>query len=85
MAERNPEQPIEPVQFGTDLLPLEHGELLPKCDRFQSEFVARHEKGADVCNQRESEHNHQSILVERSLRTEPSCRQTLDFSLQAAF
>jgi hypothetical protein len=50
MAERNPEQPIEPAQFGTDLLPLEHGELLPKCDRFQSEFVARHEKGAYVCN-----------------------------------
>jgi hypothetical protein len=51
MAERDLEQPIEPAQFGTHLLALEHGELLPECDRFQSEFVARHEKGADVCNQ----------------------------------
>lgn len=62
MAERNPEQPIEAPQLGTALLPLEHGELLPKCERFQSEVVARHEEGADVGDHRESEHNHQSDL-----------------------
>jgi hypothetical protein len=35
---------------------------LPKCDRFQSEFVARHEERADVSDHRESERNHQSDL-----------------------
>src|ERR1700730_16802298 len=62
MAERNPEQPIKAAQFGTGLLPLEHGELLPKCERFQSELVARHEEAADVGDHRERERNHQSDL-----------------------
>jgi len=38
-AEGNPEQPIEAIQFGPGLLPLEDGELLAKSDGFQGEFV----------------------------------------------
>ncbi|MCU1262486.1 MAG: hypothetical protein JWO80_5371 [Bryobacterales bacterium] len=60
--ERNPEQPSNAVQFGTGLPSLEHGELLPERDCFQSELVARHEEGADVSGHRESERNHQSDL-----------------------
>ena len=62
-AQRNPEQSIEAAQFGTALFPLEHSKLLPKCNRFQREFVAGHQKGTDVCEYRPSEHNHQSMLI----------------------
>jgi len=50
--ERNPEQPIEAVQLGTGLLPLEHGELLTKSSGLQSEFVARHEEGSGATTMR---------------------------------
>ena len=47
-AEGNPEQPIEAIQFGPGLLPLEDGELLAKSDGFQGEFVMWQKKGAQV-------------------------------------
>jgi hypothetical protein len=40
----------------------EHRKLLPECDRFRSEFEARHEEGADVSDHRESKRNQQSDL-----------------------
>lgn len=43
-AEDNPEQPIEAMQFGPGLLPLEDGELLAKSDGFQGEFVTWQKK-----------------------------------------
>jgi hypothetical protein len=43
------------------LFPLEHSKLLPKCNRFQREFVPGHEKRADVREHHENEH--QSMLV----------------------
>jgi hypothetical protein len=62
LAERNPKQPIEAVQFGTGLFPLPNSELLAKSSGLQSKFVARHEKGPDVDDHRERECNHQSDL-----------------------
>ena len=50
-AEGNPEQPIEAIQFGPGLLPLEDGELLAKSDGFQGEFVMWQKKGAQVSAQ----------------------------------
>jgi hypothetical protein len=44
-------------------VPLEHSKLLPKCYRFQREFVPGHQKGADVREHHENEHDHQSMLV----------------------
>ena len=73
VAERSPEQSIERAQFGTGLLSLEHGELLPKGDRFQSEIVTRHEKGAEAGDQRQKERNHQSMLVEGRLQAQSFC------------
>ena len=63
--EHNPEQPIEAIQFGTGLLPLENGELLTKRDGFQREFVAREDENAQVSNHRTGKGNHHPILVER--------------------
>jgi hypothetical protein len=60
LAERNPKQPIEAVQFGTGLFPLQNSELLAKSSGLQSEFVARHEQGPDVSDHRASERNHPS-------------------------
>ena len=59
-AERNPEQPIEVMQLGTGLLPLEDGELLTKSNGFQSEGVARQEERAQVGDHCESKREHQS-------------------------
>jgi len=42
--EHDPEEPIEAIQFGPGLLPLEDGELLAKSDGFQREFVTWQEK-----------------------------------------
>ena len=55
LAERNPKQPIEVVQFGTGLFPLQHSELLAERSGLQSKFVARHEQGPDVSDHRASE------------------------------
>ena len=60
LAERNPKQPIEAVQFGTGLFPLPNRELLAKSSGLQSEFVTRHEQGPDVSDHRASERNHPS-------------------------
>jgi hypothetical protein len=62
LAECNPKQPIEVVQFGTRLFPLQNSELLTKSSGLQSKFVARHEQGPDVGDHRASERNHQSDL-----------------------
>src|SRR5713101_6771133 len=64
LAERNPKQPIEAVQFGTRLFPLQNSELLTKSSGLQSKFVARHEQGPDVGDHRVSERNHQSDLTQ---------------------
>ena len=63
LAERNPKQPIEAVQFGTRLFPLPNSELLAKSSGLQSKFVARHEQGPDVSDHRASERNQQSDLI----------------------
>jgi hypothetical protein len=39
-AKGNPEQPIDVLQSGTQLLPFEYGELLLQSGRFQRESVA---------------------------------------------
>jgi hypothetical protein len=52
--------------------------------RSEGRFV-QHDGTRENMGQRESERNDPLMLVERNLRTEPSCRQTLDFSSQAAF
>ena len=57
-------QPIEAIQFGPGLLPLEDRELLAKSDGFQREFVTWQEKGPQVSHQRTAKGNHDSILVE---------------------
>jgi hypothetical protein len=44
-AEDNPEQPIEAIQFGPGLLPLEDGELLAKSDGFSGRVCDVAEKG----------------------------------------
>jgi hypothetical protein len=62
LADRNPEQAIDAMQFGTGLLPLEDGELLAKSSGLQSESMARHEEGSEVGDYCESERNHQSDL-----------------------
>ena len=59
-AERNPEQPIEVMQFGTGLLPLEDGELLTKSNGFQREFMARQEERAQVGDHCQSKRDHHS-------------------------
>src|SRR2546430_17287638 len=61
-AEGNPEQPIEAIQFGPGLLPLEDGELLAKSDGFQGEFVTRQKKRPQVNHHRTGKGNHGSIL-----------------------
>jgi hypothetical protein len=38
-----PKQPIEALQFGTGLFPLQNNELLAKSSGLQSKLVARHE------------------------------------------
>ena len=63
-AEGNPEQPIEAIQFGPGLLPLEDGELLAQSDGFQGEFVTWQKKGAQVSHHCTGKGNHGSILVE---------------------
>jgi hypothetical protein len=63
LAERNPKQPIEAVQFGTGLFALQNSELLAKSCGLQSKFVARHEQGPDVSDHRASERNHQSDII----------------------
>ena len=65
LAERNPKQPIEAVQFGTGLFQFPNSELLAKSSGLQSKFVARHEQGPDVGDHRASERKHQSILHSR--------------------
>src|SRR5580700_5127820 len=84
-AQRNPEQSIEAAQFGTTLFPLEHSKLLPKCNRFQREFVPGHEKGAGVREHHENEHNHQSMLVNGASGRKQSGAQMPDFHSQATF
>lgn len=64
-AEHDPEQPIEAIQFGPGLLPLEDGELLAKSNGFQREFVTWQEKGTQVSDHRTGKGNHHLILVER--------------------
>src|SRR6266576_3190037 len=66
-AEGNPEQPIEAIQFGPGLLPLEDGELLAKSDGFQGEFVMWQKKRPQVSHHRTGKGNHDSILVEGHL------------------
>ena len=68
--EHNPEQPIEAIQFGTRLLPLENGELLAKSDGFQRKFVACEDESAQVGNHRTGKGNHHPILVERRSQAE---------------
>ena len=63
-AENNPEKPIETIQFGPGLFPLENGELLAKSDGFQGELVTWQKKGPQVCHHRTGKGNHDSILVE---------------------
>src|SRR6516164_8877428 len=63
-AEDNPEQPIEAIQFGPRLLPLEDGELLAKSDGFQGKFVTWQKKGPQVSHHRTGKGNHCPILVE---------------------
>ena len=63
-AEDNPEQPIEAIQFGPGLLPLEDGELLAKSDGFQGEFVRWQKKRPQVSHHRTGKGNHGSIIVE---------------------
>ena len=70
VTERNPKQPIEAVQFGTGLFPLQNSELLAKSSSFQSKFVTRHEQGPDVSDHRVGERNHQSDLI--SLTASPA-------------
>lgn len=65
LAEHNPEEPIEAIQFRAGLLPLEDSELLAKSDGFQSEFVAWQEKGTQVSNCCTGKGNHRRILAER--------------------
>ena len=57
--EHNPEQPVETMQSGPGLLPLENSELLAESDGFQGEFVPRQEESPNVRDHRESESNHQ--------------------------
>jgi hypothetical protein len=63
-AEDHPEQPIEAIQFGPGLLPLEDGELLAKSDGFQGEFVTWQQKRPQVSHHRIGKGNHGSILIE---------------------
>lgn len=62
-AEDNPEQPIEAIQFGPGLLPLEDGELLAKSDGFRGEFVTSQKKRPQVSRHRSGKGNHGSILA----------------------
>ena len=63
-SERNPKQPIKAIQLGTGPLPLENSELLAKSGGFQSEVVARHKEGAEVCDHRENERDHRSNVIQ---------------------
>jgi hypothetical protein len=56
------EQPIEAIQFGTGLLPLEDNAVLAKSGAFHCECVARKKEGASVSDHRISKDNHQSDL-----------------------
>ena len=62
-----------------------HSDLLPRCNRFQREFVPGHEKGADVREQHENEHSHQSMLVNGAFGRKRSGTQMPDFHSQATF
>jgi len=57
-AEHNPEQPVETLQTGTGLLPLENAELLAQGNGFQGEFVAWQAEGANVRHHSERKRNH---------------------------
>jgi hypothetical protein len=61
-AERNPEQPIEPIQFRARLLPLKHGKLLAKGSGFQRQVVALQKESAEVGDHRTGKSEHLSDI-----------------------
>jgi hypothetical protein len=60
-AKHDSEQPIEAIQFGPGLLPLENRELLAKSNGFQRQSVTWQEKGTQVSD-RTGKDNHKSDL-----------------------
>ena len=86
-AENNPEHPIEAIQFGPGLFPLEDGELLAKSDGFQGEFVTWQKKGPQVSHHRTGKGNHGSILAgaTQQVTNRMVPLQPLDFDQVMAF